>query len=147
MSETEIYWYQMKHPLLKLLNLRDNLVAFKQLGDETIQEMWLKFQTVLQPCPTHGISDKVLLECFYRGLGLKNRSTTDQLFTGDFATPTLWRSGQLLYSMVETNKEIKKKQEWEALVTEVDFLSKSVMELEAQSTKNDKHFSLRECKK
>jgi len=49
--------------------------------------------------------------------------------------------------MVETNKEIKKKQEWEALVTEVDFLSKSVMELEAQSTKNDKHFSLRECKK
>uniref|UniRef100_M1DQ83 Integrase core domain containing protein n=1 Tax=Solanum tuberosum TaxID=4113 RepID=M1DQ83_SOLTU len=44
--------------------------------------MWLKFQAVLQSCPTHGMTDNVLLESFYRGLGPDNRSNVDQLFAG-----------------------------------------------------------------
>uniref|UniRef100_M1DX50 Uncharacterized protein n=1 Tax=Solanum tuberosum TaxID=4113 RepID=M1DX50_SOLTU len=48
--------------------------------------------------------------------------------------------------MVEANKETKKKQ-GDALLAQLDFLSKRVMELEAQALNKDKHFSLRECTK
>uniref|UniRef100_M1DDY2 Uncharacterized protein n=1 Tax=Solanum tuberosum TaxID=4113 RepID=M1DDY2_SOLTU len=44
--------------------------------------MRLKFQAVLQPFPSHGITDKGLLECFYRGLGPENRGIADQLCEG-----------------------------------------------------------------
>ncbi len=76
------FGYHTDHQFLKLLNLRDNLLTFKQVGDETIQEMWLKFQTMLQPCLSHGMTDEGLLECFYRGLGFENRSIADQLCEG-----------------------------------------------------------------
>uniref|UniRef100_M1DC14 Uncharacterized protein n=1 Tax=Solanum tuberosum TaxID=4113 RepID=M1DC14_SOLTU len=81
------------------------------------------------------------------GLGPENRSTTDQLFTGGLLHQPYEEVAKLLDSMVEINKEIKKKQEWDAQVTQVDFLSQRIMELKAQSMKNDKHFSLREYKK
>ena len=71
------YGYHTNHPLLKLLNLRNNLLTFKQVGDEIIQDMWLKFQAWLQRCPSHGKADKALLECFYWGLGPENRSIED----------------------------------------------------------------------
>uniref|UniRef100_M1D9M9 Uncharacterized protein n=1 Tax=Solanum tuberosum TaxID=4113 RepID=M1D9M9_SOLTU len=44
--------------------------------------MWLMFQAVLQPCTSHGMTDKALLECFYKGLGPENRSVAEQLCEG-----------------------------------------------------------------
>uniref|UniRef100_M1DV41 Uncharacterized protein n=1 Tax=Solanum tuberosum TaxID=4113 RepID=M1DV41_SOLTU len=76
------YGYHTDHPLLKLLNLRDNLLTFKQVGNETIQQIWLKFQSTLQPFPSHGMYDKTLLECFYWGLGPEKRSIVDRFFEG-----------------------------------------------------------------
>ena len=40
--------------------------------------MRLKFQEILQLCPSHGMTSRALLECFYRGHGPKNRSLDDQ---------------------------------------------------------------------
>ncbi|KAH0784190.1 hypothetical protein KY290_003788 [Solanum tuberosum] len=48
--------------------------------------------------------------------------------------------------MVEANKEAKKKQEWDALVTQLNALSTRVTELEGQAMGKEKHSSLRECK-
>ncbi|WMV37689.1 hypothetical protein MTR67_031074 [Solanum verrucosum] len=79
-------------------------------GDETLQAMWLKFQAVLQPCPTHGMTDKVILESFYRGLGPDNRSNADQLFAGGMLHQPYEVIAELLDGMVEANKETKKKQ-------------------------------------
>uniref|UniRef100_M1DQX0 Uncharacterized protein n=1 Tax=Solanum tuberosum TaxID=4113 RepID=M1DQX0_SOLTU len=93
------------------------------------------------------MTDKVLLESFYRDLGPDNRSNDDQLFAGGMLHQPYEVVAELLDGMVEANKESKKKQEWDALLAQLDFLSKRVMELEAQALKKDKHFSLRECTK
>uniref|UniRef100_M1D971 Uncharacterized protein n=1 Tax=Solanum tuberosum TaxID=4113 RepID=M1D971_SOLTU len=53
---------------------------------------------------------------------------------------------KLLDGMVEANKEAKRKQEWDALVTQLDVLSTRVTELETQAMKEEKHSSLRGCK-
>ena len=142
MSENESYGYQTDHPLLKLFNLRDNLLTFKQIGGETVQEIWLKFQPVLHPCTDHGMSDNVLLECFSRVLGPENRSNVDQLFVGGMLNQSYEVVVELLDGIVEANKETKMKQEWEALLTQLEGLSNRVMELEAQASKKDNYFVL-----
>uniref|UniRef100_M1DDL9 Uncharacterized protein n=1 Tax=Solanum tuberosum TaxID=4113 RepID=M1DDL9_SOLTU len=101
---------------------------------------------VLEPCLSHGMTDKALMECFYRGLGPKNRSIADQPFTGGVLHQPYEVVANFLDGMVEANKEAQKKHEWDALVAQVDILSKRVMVLEAQATEKDKDLSLRECK-
>uniref|UniRef100_M1DU99 Uncharacterized protein n=1 Tax=Solanum tuberosum TaxID=4113 RepID=M1DU99_SOLTU len=107
--------------------------------------MWLKFQVVLQPCPSHRMTDKALLECFYKSLGPENRSVANQLCEGDMLYQPYEVVAKLLDSLVEANKAAKKKQEWDALVTQLDALSNRVTELEVQAMGKEKHFSLRKC--
>ena len=52
---------------------------------------------------------------------------------------------KLLDGMVATSKKAKKKQEWEALITQLDDLSNRVTELEVQTMGKEKYHSLREC--
>uniref|UniRef100_M1DDY4 Uncharacterized protein n=1 Tax=Solanum tuberosum TaxID=4113 RepID=M1DDY4_SOLTU len=108
--------------------------------------MWLKFQSVLQPCPSHGMCDKTLLECFCRALGPENRSMANQLFEGGMLHHPYEFVATLLDGMVETNKEAQKKHKWDALVAQVDVLSKRVMGLEAQAKEKENHFFLHECR-
>ena len=83
------YGYHTDHPLVKLLNLMDNVLSLKQVGDETIQEMWLKFQVALQTYPTHGMTNKALQERFYWGLGRGNKSNVDILLHQWYPKPAL----------------------------------------------------------
>ena len=52
----------------------------------------------------------------------------------------------LLDKMVKTNKESKKKYEWDKLVVQVDVLSKRMMGLEEQAREMETNFFLRRCK-
>uniref|UniRef100_M1D8I3 Retrotransposon gag protein n=1 Tax=Solanum tuberosum TaxID=4113 RepID=M1D8I3_SOLTU len=56
----------MDHPPLKMMMLRYNILSFNKLKGESVYELWQRFKSILQQCPTHGISDKMLLECLYQ---------------------------------------------------------------------------------
>uniref|UniRef100_M1E126 Uncharacterized protein n=1 Tax=Solanum tuberosum TaxID=4113 RepID=M1E126_SOLTU len=92
------------------------------------------------------MTDKGVLECFNRGLGLKNRDIADQICEGGMLHQPYEVVAKLLDGMVETNKEAKKKQEWDALATQLNALSTRVTELEVQAMGKEKHSSLRECR-
>uniref|UniRef100_M1DE03 Uncharacterized protein n=1 Tax=Solanum tuberosum TaxID=4113 RepID=M1DE03_SOLTU len=47
-KKDEHYGYHTYHPLLKLLNLRDNLLTFKQAVEETISELWWRFKAIVE---------------------------------------------------------------------------------------------------
>ena len=52
--------------------------TFKLVEDETLEEMWLYFIKVLEPCPFQGMTNKALLECLYRGIRTETRSIIDK---------------------------------------------------------------------
>uniref|UniRef100_M1DVP4 Integrase core domain containing protein n=1 Tax=Solanum tuberosum TaxID=4113 RepID=M1DVP4_SOLTU len=53
-------------PPLKMMMLRDNILSFNKLEGESVYELWQRLKALLQQCPTHGIPDKMLLECLYQ---------------------------------------------------------------------------------
>uniref|UniRef100_M1DS26 Integrase core domain containing protein n=1 Tax=Solanum tuberosum TaxID=4113 RepID=M1DS26_SOLTU len=80
--------------------------------------------------PTHGIRDKMLLDCFYRGLGLENRGVAGQLSPVGLIRQPYAVVSQLLDHMTKTNMETKKDQDLATLLALLDFLTKKIMEFE-----------------
>uniref|UniRef100_M1DK42 Integrase core domain containing protein n=1 Tax=Solanum tuberosum TaxID=4113 RepID=M1DK42_SOLTU len=56
----------------------DMILTFRQSEGEQLQEVWLRFKSLLGKCLTHGIPERVL-ESFYRSLSLGNRMMADQI--------------------------------------------------------------------
>uniref|UniRef100_M1DWB6 Uncharacterized protein n=1 Tax=Solanum tuberosum TaxID=4113 RepID=M1DWB6_SOLTU len=71
-------------------------------------------------------------------------SIADQLFEGGMLYQPYEVISTLLYGMVETNKKAQKTHEWDALVAQVDVLSKRLMGLEAQAMEKENNFFLQE---
>uniref|UniRef100_M1DC90 Integrase core domain containing protein n=1 Tax=Solanum tuberosum TaxID=4113 RepID=M1DC90_SOLTU len=99
---------QMDHPLLRLMILRDNIQTFKQLEGKTIHELWPRLKALLQQCLTHEIPDKMLLECFYKGLGPEHKKVVDQLSPGWRAKVPIGDSPKRLASPTWTTVGLKK---------------------------------------
>lgn len=68
--------------------------------------------------------DKTLLDCFYRGLELKNSRIVEHIF-GDRMMSLPYRVvANLLDNKVETTEKAQKKYEWGKLLIHVEVLSK-----------------------
>uniref|UniRef100_M1DNM8 Uncharacterized protein n=1 Tax=Solanum tuberosum TaxID=4113 RepID=M1DNM8_SOLTU len=91
------------------------------------------------------MTDKALLECFYRGLGPEYRRIDDQICEGGMLYQHYEVVENLLDGMVATSKKAKKKHEWVALITHLDDLSNRVTKLKVQTMGKEKYHSLREC--
>uniref|UniRef100_M1DT93 Putative plant transposon protein domain-containing protein n=1 Tax=Solanum tuberosum TaxID=4113 RepID=M1DT93_SOLTU len=60
---------------------------------------------IVECAPAYGIPDKMLLDCFYRGLGPENRGVANQLTPGGLIRQPYAIVVQLLDHMTKTNKE------------------------------------------
>ena len=71
-------------PMGKTNALRNKISSFQQLADESILEAWERMQEYVSPCPHHGVEDWLLIQNFYHGLVLLDRSHLDVAASGAF---------------------------------------------------------------
>lgn len=88
----------------------------------------MKFNTLLLQCPTHGIQNKMLLNRFYRGLGLENRGVVDQLSSGGITQEPYAIIAQLINHMTKNIKDTKKDHKFATLLPQLDILVKNIIE-------------------
>lgn len=119
----------MNHPPLRNMILKDNILCFKKLKGVSINELWMRFKSLLLQCKTHGILDKMLSGCFYTGLGKENKGLTDQISPSGLTRLPYTIATQLLDHMANTNKETKKDQILGTMLTQLDLMDKQIMEL------------------
>uniref|UniRef100_M1DUX4 Uncharacterized protein n=1 Tax=Solanum tuberosum TaxID=4113 RepID=M1DUX4_SOLTU len=105
-----------------MMILKDNILNIQHSKDETLQELLLRYKTLLLQCPHHEIPDKMLLECFYRSVGPENRGVVDQLSPGGLIRLPYAIVAQLLDHMTKTNSEKEKDQNVAKWLTQLDVL-------------------------
>ena len=52
-------------PPSRMLQLRDEIINFRQLNGEPLHESWQRFNKKLMQLPTHEVPDTMLLQIFY----------------------------------------------------------------------------------
>ncbi|GKD03169.1 putative ribonuclease H-like domain-containing protein [Tanacetum coccineum] len=55
----------------------EEILNFKQEGDETLYQAWEQYNDLLYKCPTHDINNHQKVNIFYNGLGAINRQLLD----------------------------------------------------------------------
>jgi len=118
---------------------RDHILTFKQLEDERIHETWARFNELLTQCPTHGIPGTILLDCFYRSVGLRNKMLVNQLLPSGTLKQPYAIAVQLLDNMAKMSQEVEKDFLMTALMTQMDELKRNMVKVEAHCKRKDKY--------
>ncbi|OMO64624.1 reverse transcriptase [Corchorus capsularis] len=58
---------------------RQRITSFRQRKDENFHLAWERFKKLCADCPQHGISQQVLIECFYQGLEVDDQLLVDSI--------------------------------------------------------------------
>uniref|UniRef100_M1E074 Integrase core domain containing protein n=1 Tax=Solanum tuberosum TaxID=4113 RepID=M1E074_SOLTU len=138
---------QMEFPSLVVMMFRDRILTFQQLEGERICETWARFKSFLLRCPTHEIPDIVLLDCFYKSLGLGNKTLADRLIPGGITHQPYAIAAHMFDHMAEANQEVEKDFMLAALLTQMDELAKKIVEIEVQCKKKDMYVPPHERRK
>ncbi|RDY10014.1 hypothetical protein CR513_05520, partial [Mucuna pruriens] len=77
-------WGDMKHmflekffPASRIATIRKEICGIRQHSGETLHEYWEIFNKLCATCPNHQISEQLLIQYFYEGLTMMNRSMID----------------------------------------------------------------------
>src|SRR3954468_4466924 len=57
-------------PPAKIIQLRSNIMNFKQLDNEHVAQAWERMKYLVKKCPTHGLTTSMVIQTFYAGLNL-----------------------------------------------------------------------------
>ncbi|VFQ84573.1 unnamed protein product [Cuscuta campestris] len=58
-------------------SIRKDICGIKQMGNESFSEYWKRFNKLCASCPQHQISEQLLIQYFYEGLSIMDRSMVD----------------------------------------------------------------------
>src|SRR4051812_9961541 len=56
------------YPPAKIIQLRSNIMNFKQLDNEHVAQAWERMKSLVKNCPTHGLTPWMVIQTFYAGL-------------------------------------------------------------------------------
>src|SRR3954462_6018719 len=90
----------MYYPPAKIIQLRSNIMNFRQLDNEHVAQAWECMKTLVKNCPTHGLTTWMVIRTFYAGLNFTSRNLLDSAAGGTFMSTTLGAATKLLDEMI-----------------------------------------------
>src|SRR3954462_13807550 len=93
------------YPPAIIIQLRCNIMNFRQLDNEHVAHAWERMKTLLKNCPTHGLTTWMVIQTFYAGLNFSSRNLLDSAAGGTFMSLTLGAATKLLYNMMVNYSE------------------------------------------
>src|ERR1043165_9664229 len=88
------------YPRAKIIQLRSNIMNFRQSGNEHVAQAWERMKTLFKNCPTHGLTTWMVIQTFYAGLNFTSRNLLDSAAGGTFMSTTLGAATKLLDEMM-----------------------------------------------
>ena len=121
------------YPPAKIIQLRSNIMNFRQLDNEHAAQAWERMKSLVKNCPTHGLTTWMFIQTFYAGLNFTSRNLLDSAAGGTFMSTTLGAATKLLDEMMlnyyqwhteryPTGKKINSVEEISSLNENVDLI-------------------------
>src|ERR1041385_2158026 len=88
------------YPPAKIIQLRSNIMNFRQLDNEHVAQAWERMKTLVKNCPTHGLTTWMVIQTFYAGLNFTSRNLLDSAVGGTFMSTTIGAATKLLDEMM-----------------------------------------------
>src|ERR1043165_3902441 len=73
---------------------------FRQLDNEHVAQAWERMKNLVKNCPTHGLTNWMVIQTFYAGLNFTSRNLLDSATGGTFMSTTLGAATKLLDEMM-----------------------------------------------
>ncbi|XP_052295383.1 uncharacterized protein LOC127901771, partial [Citrus sinensis] len=98
-------------PASRAANIRKDICGIRQLPEETLYEYWERFKQLCASCPQHQISDQLLIQYFYEGLSLMDRSMIDAASGGVLVNKTPTQARELISNMAANAQQFGSRQD------------------------------------
>src|SRR4051812_16146722 len=77
------------YPPSKIIQLRSNIMNFRQLDNEHVAQAWERMKTLVKNFPTHDLTTWMVIQTFYAGLNFTSQNLLDSVAGGTFMSTTL----------------------------------------------------------
>jgi hypothetical protein len=80
-------------------------MKFRQFDNEHVAQAWERMKSLINNCPTHGLTTWMIIQTFYAGLNFSSRNLLDSAAGGTFMSITLSAAMKLLDNMMVNYSE------------------------------------------
>nr|KYP56543.1 hypothetical protein KK1_002784 [Cajanus cajan] len=92
-------------PASRTTAIRKDISGIRQLTGESLYEYWERFKRLCASCPHHQISEQLLLQYFYEGLKMMDRSMIDAASGGALGDMTPASTRRVIEKMASNSQE------------------------------------------
>ncbi|RDX73930.1 hypothetical protein CR513_46386, partial [Mucuna pruriens] len=107
-------WGDMKRTFLEKFfsasrnaSIRKEICGIRQHTGETLHEYWERFNKLCATCPHHQISEQLLIQYFYEGLSMMDRSMIDAASGGALMDKTPATARHLISNMARNTQQFR----------------------------------------
>ncbi|XP_026435785.1 uncharacterized protein LOC113333569 [Papaver somniferum] len=111
-------WYGMKKlflekyfPASKVAKIRKEICGIVQMAGENLYEYWEHYKRLCQSCPHHQITEQLIIQYFYEGLLLNDRTMIDSAGGGALVDKTSAQARALIENMASNSQQFSTRAE------------------------------------
>ena len=90
-------------PPTLIVERREEIIVFKQGGDESLYTSWERFKRLLKRCPMHGIDLTTQMDIFYHAMNYTSKGIIDASYYGGFKRRSAEEARQVIEVLSKCN--------------------------------------------